>query len=58
MKDELPGIPQAEALKLLAGNGYLAKRPICLEGDSVTIGFREKAFEEIWGRTRRHFEAD
>jgi len=49
MKDKLPGMPQAEALKLLAGNGYLVKRPICLEGDRVTVGFREQAFEEVWG---------
>lgn len=49
MKDKLPGMSQAEAIKLLAGNGYLVKRPICLEGDKATVGFKEDAFEEVWG---------
>ena len=49
MKDKLPAMSPQEALKLLAGNGYLVKRPICLDGDNVTVGFREKAYEETWG---------
>lgn len=49
MKYKLPLMSQAEALKLLAGNGYLVKRPICLDGSTVTVGFKEDAFEEAWG---------
>ncbi|WP_261344853.1 Spx/MgsR family RNA polymerase-binding regulatory protein [Rubripirellula obstinata] len=49
MKDKLPGMPTADALKLLAGNGYLVKRPICLGDDKVTVGFREEVFDETWG---------
>lgn len=49
MKDKLPGMSQAEALKLLSGNGYLVKRPICLDGDTVTVGFKEDVFAEAWG---------
>jgi arsenate reductase len=49
MKDKLPGLSQAEALKLLAGNGYLVKRPICLDGDRVTVGFKEDTFASVWG---------
>lgn len=49
MKDKLPEMSQSDALKLLAGNGYLVKRPICLDGDTVTVGFREEAFAENWG---------
>lgn len=49
MKDKLPGMTQAEAIKLLAGNGYLVKRPICLDGDRVTVGFKEDVFEDVWG---------
>ena len=48
MKDKLPGMSHTEAVKLLAGNGYLVKRPICLKGDSVTVGFKEDIFEEVW----------
>ena len=40
---------QAEALKLLAGNGYLVKRPICLDADNATVGFKEEVFEQVWG---------
>ena len=50
MKYKLPIMTQAEALKLLAGNGYLVKRPICLKGDKATVGFKEEVFEEVWGR--------
>ncbi|MGB7325275.1 MAG: arsenate reductase family protein [Rubripirellula sp.] len=49
MKDKLPKMSAEEALKLLAGNGYLVKRPICLGGDKVTVGFREETYEETWG---------
>lgn len=49
MKDKLPTMSPTEALKLLAGNGYLVKRPICLDGANVTVGFREEAYEETWG---------
>eukprot|EP00752_Nemacystus_decipiens_P013945 g12381.t1 len=49
MKHKLPLMSDAEAVKLLAGNGYLVKRPICLEGERVTVGFKEDVIEEAWG---------
>lgn len=49
MKDKLPGMPQPEAIKLLAGNGYLVKRPIALAGEKVTVGFKEEVFATVWG---------
>ena len=49
MKHKLPLLSDNEAVKLLAGNGYLVKRPICLEGDKVTVGFKEEKFEAVWG---------
>lgn len=48
MKDKLPAMSLEDSLKLLVGNGYLVKRPICLDGDNVTVGFREEAYEETW----------
>ena len=48
MKDKLPGMSQVEALKLLAGNGYLVKRPLCLDGEKATVGFKEEVFAEVW----------
>lgn len=49
MKHKLPLMSEAEILKLLSGNGYLVKRPICLDGDRVTVGFKEETFVEVWG---------
>ncbi|MEM9347768.1 MAG: Spx/MgsR family RNA polymerase-binding regulatory protein [Planctomycetota bacterium] len=49
MKDNLPGMSQAEALKILTGNGYLVKRPICLGQGRATVGFKEEVFNEVWG---------
>jgi len=48
MKDKLPTMTQAEALKLLSSNGYLVKRPIAIDGDRVTVGFKEDAFAKAW----------
>ena len=48
MKDKLPKLSQSDALKLLAGNGYLVKRPMCLDGDAVTVGFKPDVFEAAW----------
>lgn len=49
MKHKLPLMSNDESVKLLAGNGYLVKRPICLDGDRVTVGFNEDVFEQTWG---------
>ena len=48
MKHKLPLLSDNDAVKLLAGNGYLVKRPICLDGDKVTVGFKEEVFERNW----------
>ncbi|TWU49038.1 Spx/MgsR family RNA polymerase-binding regulatory protein [Rubripirellula reticaptiva] len=49
MKEQLPTMSPKEALKLLTGNGYLVKRPLCLDGANVTVGFNAVAYEETWG---------
>jgi arsenate reductase len=48
MKDRLPGLSRAEALKLLAGNGRLVKRPIVTDGERVTVGHDAELFEATW----------
>ena len=48
MKDKLPGLSEAEALKVLAANGKLVKRPIVSDGTTVTVGFKEEAFVKAW----------
>lgn len=49
IKEKLPQMSEAEAVKLLAGNGMLVKRPIVTDGEHFTVGFNEAAFEEVWG---------
>lgn len=49
MKHKLPLLSNDQAVEQLAGNGYLVKRPICLRGDRVTVGFKEEKFDEVWG---------
>ncbi|MEM9020120.1 MAG: Spx/MgsR family RNA polymerase-binding regulatory protein [Planctomycetota bacterium] len=49
MKDKLPAMNQPEAVKLLAGNGYLCKRPIGVDGQRITVGFQEESFAAVWG---------
>ena len=50
MKDKLPAMSEAEALKTLTGNGYLVKRPMVFGGDGkVTVGFKPEKYEAAWG---------
>lgn len=49
MKDKLPTMSEAEAVALLTSNGYLCKRPIVVNANSVTVGFKAEVFEEVWG---------
>ena len=49
MKDKLPAMREAEALRTLAGNGYLVKRPFVIGGGQVTVGFKPDLFAAAWG---------
>ncbi|RYZ95299.1 MAG: arsenate reductase family protein, partial [Proteobacteria bacterium] len=42
LSEKLPVLSEAEALKLLAGNGRLVKRPFVLGPDFGLVGFREE----------------
>ncbi|WP_332695842.1 arsenate reductase family protein [Halalkalibacter lacteus] len=48
LKDKLKEMSEDEALKLLASNGMLIKRPITTDGTNVTVGFKEEQFEQTW----------
>ncbi|MEX2213348.1 MAG: Spx/MgsR family RNA polymerase-binding regulatory protein [Phycisphaeraceae bacterium] len=49
MKTKLPGLSEAEAIKLLAASGKLIKRPIVTDGKKHTVGYDAGVFEEVWG---------
>ncbi|MCD8054647.1 MAG: arsenate reductase family protein [Lachnospiraceae bacterium] len=46
LKDRLPLMSEEEQLQLLASNGMLVKRPVVVDGDTVTTGFKEAEWEE------------
>ena len=46
LKDKLPGMSEAEMLKLLATDGMLVKRPLLVGDDFVLVGFRETQWAE------------
>ncbi|QBG48742.1 arsenate reductase family protein [Verrucomicrobia bacterium S94] len=47
MKDKLPGMDTEEALKLLASNGNLIKRPFLIGSDKGATGFKEEVWEAL-----------
>ena len=42
--EKLPSLSEAEALRLLGGNGNLVKRPFAIGGGVALVGFDEKAW--------------
>lgn len=50
LKDKVPDMTIEEAAEILASDGMLVKRPLAVEGDSVTIGFKEPEYESTWGQ--------
>lgn len=47
---KLPAMTEAEALKLLAGNGRIVKRPFLLGRDVGLLGFDPAAWAEVLGK--------
>jgi arsenate reductase len=49
VKDLRKNMTEAEQIKMLAGNGYLLKRPIVTDGQRATVGYKIDEFNQIWG---------
>lgn len=49
LSEKLPSLSEDEALKLLAGNGNLVKRPFAIGDGVFLVGFKE----EEWGAEKR-----
>ncbi|MHC1747842.1 MAG: arsenate reductase family protein [Cellulosilyticaceae bacterium] len=47
LKDELKDMTEMDAIKLLATNGMLVKRPLLVLENKVLVGFKEDAYKEI-----------
>ncbi|WP_419872065.1 arsenate reductase family protein [Candidatus Pristimantibacillus sp. PTI5] len=48
LKDKLAAMSEDEKYELLASNGMLIKRPIVTDGQTVTVGFKEEQYEQVW----------
>lgn len=48
LKDKLADMTEDEKYALLASNGMLIKRPIVTDGKSVTVGYKEEQYEQVW----------
>lgn len=48
IKDKLPTMSKADALKLLSSNGKLVKRPFLLNGDKGLVGFKEDEWKKFF----------
>lgn len=47
LKDKLPTMSDEEKIQLLASNGMLVKRPLLLYKDTVLVGFKEEAYQQL-----------
>lgn len=47
LKDKLPNLSDDEALKLLASDGMLIKRPILTNDEKILIGFKEEEWNNF-----------
>jgi arsenate reductase (glutaredoxin) len=48
LKDKMKSVSEVELMDLLASDGMLIKRPILTNGEKVTVGFKDDAFEKAW----------
>jgi arsenate reductase len=49
LKDKLAAMSEDKQIKLLSSNGRLIKRPIAVDGDKVTVGYKEAEYARVWG---------
>lgn len=50
LKDKLASMSEDEKYELLASHGMLIKRPIVTDGRTVTVGYKEEEYEQIWNK--------
>ncbi|MFD2656299.1 arsenate reductase family protein [Gracilibacillus thailandensis] len=48
LKDKLKEATEDEMLDYLASDGMLLKRPLTVDENQVTVGFKEETFEQTW----------
>ena len=53
LKEVVPTLDRGEALRLLASDGMLVRRPLLIADRGVCAGFREKEWAELFPAERR-----
>jgi arsenate reductase (glutaredoxin) len=48
IKERIGTASEDELLELLSSDGMLIKRPVAYDGENVTVGFKEEAYETAW----------
>ena len=48
LKDKIKDMTIAEAADIMAKDGKLNKRPLLVDNDRLTCGFKEAVYEETW----------
>lgn len=48
LSEKLPTMTEAEAIKLLASNGKLVKRPFVIGVDTYLVGFKEDEWKKVF----------
>lgn len=48
IKERIGTASDDELLELLSSDGMLIKRPLAYDGEKVTVGFKEEAYETAW----------
>ena len=48
LKDKVPTMTIEEAAEMMSKDGKLIKRPLVVDDDHLTCGFRENIYEQTW----------
>ena len=50
LKDQLEQLTEEEIFDFLTTQGMLVKRPVLMDGEVGTAGFKEEIYEKVWGK--------
>lgn len=48
LKDKIPAMTIDEAAEMMSKDGKLIKRPLVVEEDKLTCGFKEGIYKQVW----------
>ncbi|OJF92153.1 arsenate reductase family protein [Alkalibacterium sp. 20] len=48
LKEKVPNMSIEEAAEWLSSNGMVVKRPLAMDGDKLTVGYKEDIYNQTW----------